>query len=191
MARQTGSTDTHGRPAQPACTTDRHGDWHERLARQTRHYRLALRPTGAGQARRRQNNNLRTVRDLKEPDHAGVEHGQLRVAHLLVVHEDDPPHERREPDGRVLVRVVLSDNYRVRDRKKPGNFETKNITGDTQTKRIRMDEWMGGRGKYYGGGVGRFWLVCLSRWASGAAFVVSSGDRHVDPAVLVESSLNA
>ncbi len=54
------------------------------------------------------------ARDREEPDLLAVEHGQL-----LVAHEDDPPHEGREPDGRVLVGVVFSDHDRMRDREKP------------------------------------------------------------------------
>lgn len=86
----------------------------------------------------------------------GVEHGQLWVAHLLVVHEHDPPHESREPDGRVLVRVVLSDDYRVRDRKKPADLkERKKTSSSGMHKQYFVSEmvawvngWMGvlGRG---------------------------------------------
>ena len=74
-----------------------------------------------------------------------VEHGQFRVAHLLVVNEHDPPHERREPDGRVLVRVILSDNYRVRDRKKPAELKKKKdiIMSNAQTiRRVRLVAWV-------------------------------------------------
>lgn len=59
-----------------------------------------------------------TARDREEPNFLPVEHGKL-----LVADEDHPPHERREPDGRVLVGVVLSDHDRVWHREKPGKKE--------------------------------------------------------------------
>lgn len=57
----------------------------------------------------------RAACDREEPDLLPVEHGEL-----LVAHEDHPPHERREPDGRVLVGVVFSNHDRVWHREKPG-----------------------------------------------------------------------